>query len=168
MTQLLPTVVALAFLGALLAGRLHPRASRLSGLAASGDLVWCAVALLAKAGTLYVEASARMGPAARWFDLGWVAVLIAVLTLLPSRWRAATSFAIVAVASIWIWGDAVHYRFFEDVASVATLRAAGNASMLWESVVALSYGRDAWLFIDLAAQSAPPAAATVWSACGTP
>jgi hypothetical protein len=73
-----------------------------------------------------------------------------VLVPWPRKIRPWLSWLAAGWTSLYIWGDLLYFRFFNDLASVAALRAAGQTSELSDSVRYLTEWRDAWLAVDLA------------------
>ena len=119
---------------------------RVSGLT---DVLWCGCALLVKSWILYEEIRGELVEGAPWLDLGLIAAFLALLLVLPRRIRLWSCFVTVAVVSGWIWGDLLHIRFFGDVATFATLLAAGNGGPLMDSAMALREPTDWFLGADL-------------------
>lgn len=146
-----PLTAALVGVVLVLIGLRRRAGSIVARLAGSWDLLWCGCALLCKSWIFYAALSGHPHPRVLWFDLGLIAGLLLLLLFLPRLLRAWSCFAIVALVSLWIWGDLIHWRFFRDVATFATLLSAGNGTELIESALALSRKIDKWLFLDFAA-----------------
>ena len=155
---LLPLLAALGGVGLVYAVRDSDAESWSVRASSLGDVVWLGAGL-AKLGLLY---SAIATPEAPYhsrvlrFDLGLAAAVFLLVLFLTPRLRASVCFFLAGIYSVWIWGDLLHVRFFEDVTSVATLGAAGNLPSLFESIGALVQVSDLLLFLDFV-----PAAALV-------
>ena len=144
----LPFLMATAGLAVVLArDRLESRLA--AAVAPYSDLVWCGVLLLAKTSLLYAQLDGHNESRVPWLDLALAATALGLLVLVKYTIRIWLVFATALTASIWTWGDLIHYRFFKDVASAAALQATGNAAAIGASVVALAERVDLWLFIDL-------------------
>ena len=144
-----PLLVALAGALVLWTTRRSESPSIVARVAGLGDVLWCGTLLLVKPSFLYERVGGSFDPRIPWWDLSLTAVVLVLLLLVPRLVRAWISFAVGLLASTWIWGDIIYTRFFGDVATVATLKAAGNAPALLDSVWALTRSVDALLFIDL-------------------
>ncbi len=116
---------------------------------AFADLAWCFVSLISKPYLLFEELSIFHFPVAGWLSLSHVAIVLLTLLLLPQRVRPVLSWAVVALGSLAIWADLLHFRFFGSVISAPALLALGQAGDLGEVVTELAENRDWVLFLDL-------------------
>jgi phosphoglycerol transferase MdoB-like AlkP superfamily enzyme len=77
-------------------------------------------------------------------------VLVLPVLFLKARVRPWVVWAFGALASVILWADALHLRFFNDLVSVSTMRSAGQLDEVMASVASLARWRDVLLFADLA------------------
>ena len=136
-----PLAISLASLALVLSRRSLPEGSGRWHFADYSDVIWCGASLLTKPYILYSTIGGTHSSRLPWFDLSIVAGFLALGLLLPRRFRVWAEVLVVTLLSIWIWGDLIHYRFFGDVATLATLLAAGNGPELAESAMGFSQTR---------------------------
>ena len=72
-----------------------------------------------------------------------------ILLLLPERFRPWTSWLTGLVATVVLFADLIHVRFFGDLLSLAALRSAGQIGQVGASVRSLLDPGDVWFFADL-------------------
>jgi phosphoglycerol transferase MdoB-like AlkP superfamily enzyme len=83
------------------------------------------------------------------------ALVIGLLVVaLPQRIRPWAAWATAMIATVFLFGDLVHLRFFGDLGSAAALRSAGQLGQVGGSVVSLLRLGDLWFWTDLVAAAA--------------
>ncbi len=116
---------------------------------AAADLIWAALALYGKPFLLYAELPSRFLHHHSWTALAAIALLLAPVALFAIRWRPWAAWCLVLFGTVYVWGQALYFRFFDDVAATATFFAAGQTGALGESIAALADPRDWLLAVDL-------------------
>ncbi len=147
----IPLAAALAGLALVEVARRRPRRQPLRRVASLADLAWCGVALAMKPLLLYEEASIEPAAQALPITLSFIAALLLALFFLPSRARPWLAWGAAAFASLFLWGDILYYRFFEDLVSAPSFLAARQTGDLLESARYLAHGGDWRLVPDLVA-----------------
>lgn len=140
--------VLLGLLGCAMAWR-RPQAGLAAVTVGAADLVWCGASLLGKPFLLYREMSLSFAPGAHWISLSCVALFLLVLLPWGGRLRPWLCWAAAAWGAFYLWADQLYYRFFDDLASVSSLRAAHQTGELSESVRYLAQSSDWLLGLDL-------------------
>jgi phosphoglycerol transferase MdoB-like AlkP superfamily enzyme len=158
----LPTGVAL--LGLLLVWRsrrwtpgrdgLAPASSRLAALASlllpAWDLAWCASSLFFKQLALSSASHLSLPPGGvAMTALFAVVPSLLLLLFVRDQARARIAWVIAAAGSLVMLADAVYYRFFGDLASLAAVSAGRQANRLVASIQSLLRVEDLWLALDL-------------------
>ena len=132
-----------------LARRAGPVTALAAVLLPGWDLVWCASSLLFK--QLGLVSAAHLHVTATGFVMSVLLAALPPLLLLfvneSSRPRLA--WLVAAGGSLVLLADAVYYRFFGDLLSVAALSAGSQAGHLAASVRSLLLPEDVWLALDL-------------------
>lgn len=153
----LPLIVALVGALTLSRGRRRPLdaaagigRSVASIAAASGDVIWCGVALVVKSLILAREALLEPTATAYWLTvLTAIAVPLIVAVASPRRARRWVLFAVGAFCSVLLLGDALYYRFFGDVLSVSAMLAVRQTGQVSGTIRSLVTPAMVWLLIDL-------------------
>ena len=125
------------------------RPGAVMGLCTVGDLLWCVGALSIKQGLVLGEFGAHPKL------IGWVLIIagaaaLALMTrLLPKRSRGWACWVLAAIATFFLWADAIYLRFFGDLPATVAVAGAGQLGRVEESVHELWAARDLWLWLDL-------------------
>jgi phosphoglycerol transferase MdoB-like AlkP superfamily enzyme len=119
------------------------------GLATFSVVIWSAVSIVAKPQFLYVAMGFKMGRGSLWMNLAVAAAVLLFVGLLAFRWRPPVAWLLAAAATVMVWANILHFRFFRDVITVTSLMAAGQAAQLGEVVGFLTRRTDLMLFVDL-------------------
>jgi len=125
--------------------------SRLMGVVAVADVLWCAAAVVVKQISVLGQLGQPLGGCGILLALAGIGVILLPLLLLPRRLRAVCCWLVVALATFVLFGDAVYGRFFGDIASVSVLGAFGQTAEVRASIASLFEPGDLWFWIDLLA-----------------
>jgi len=82
-------------------------------------------------------------------SLATLLILTAPLFLLRASVRYVALMIESFLLSILIFGDALHFRFYGDIPSLAAAAGAWQIALVWRSVVALMSRQDIFLFLDV-------------------
>ncbi len=133
---------------------LAPKPSRVAAVAGlllpGWDLAWCASSLFFKQIGLLSAAHLSITTTGLVMSalLAAVPALLLLLTVRDGA-RPRLAWLVAAGASLVLLADAVYYRFFGDLLSVAALSAGSQAGHLGASVNSLLRPEDIWLAVDL-------------------
>ncbi len=146
-----PLAAALLGLALVEWARRRPRREGLRRAAGLADLAWVGVALAMKPLLLYEEASLETAPQALPITLSFIAAILLGLFFVAPRVRPWLAWGVAAFASLFLWGDILYYRFFEDLVSAPSFLAAHQTGDLLESARYLAERGDWRLAPDLVA-----------------
>ena len=144
----LPLLTAIAAIA--VTRRRRPEFDRSRVSVAPADLIWCAVALVAKPWVLAGEALLEPSASASVLILtvGLIPPLLCLL-IFPPRIRGWILLALGIFTTLVALGDALYFRFFGDVLSASAMLAAGQTGWVWGSIRSLLDWAMVWLIVDL-------------------
>lgn len=123
---------------------------RLEGLTTVADLVWLAGVMFISQWVVLAETGTWLSPDGRLLTVAGVAVVVALLLLVPYRFRPWASWSVGCVSVLGLYADLLYYRFFGDILSVAVVRASRQLGAVGESVWSLASSNDIWLWAQIA------------------
>ncbi len=113
------------------------------------DVTWTFAAVALKQAWVLAEAGLGFSVAGWCFVCASAALMGSILLLLPERFRPWASWLTGLVATVVLFADLIHVRFFGDLLSLAALRSAGQIGQVGASVRSLLDPGDIWFFADL-------------------
>jgi phosphoglycerol transferase MdoB-like AlkP superfamily enzyme len=113
------------------------------------DLVWCAASLLGKPYVLYAELAPKFWPGPKLITFSVIALVLLPVYFLPAKIRSIAAWSLAATGAFLVWGQALYFRFFLDLASSVAVLAGRQTTDLGSTIGFLAKPTDLWLILDL-------------------
>jgi phosphoglycerol transferase MdoB-like AlkP superfamily enzyme len=140
--------LALSIAAVLACRRLRPGAGTKWWLAVeAGPVVWTWLAVLLATVTFSEVMTLQLWRGGGALAASAAALLALPVALIPGRWRSWAAAAIVLIVTFVALADVVYLRFFESIAPVVAIVAAGQLGQIEGSIKELFRSTDAWLLV---------------------